>query len=79
MTPHFDSLLAKVCAFGATREEAHARALAACREFVIEGLVTNKPFLEHVLGSEEFTSGRYDTGVVEKIQQRQKNLARRSA
>ncbi|KAF0960918.1 acetyl-CoA carboxylase biotin carboxylase subunit [Rhodococcus sp. T7] len=79
VTPHFDSLLAKVCAFGATREEAHARALAACREFVIEGLVTNKPFLEDVLGSEEFTSGRYDTGVVEKIQQRQKNLARRSA
>ncbi|MFF2112131.1 acetyl-CoA carboxylase biotin carboxylase subunit [Rhodococcus koreensis] len=79
VTPHFDSLLAKVCAFGATREEARARALAACREFVIEGLVTNKPFLEHVLGSEEFTSGRYDTGVVEKIQQRQKNLARRSA
>ncbi|MGW5148903.1 acetyl-CoA carboxylase biotin carboxylase subunit [Rhodococcus koreensis] len=79
VTPHFDSLLAKVCAFGATREEARARALAACREFVIEGLVTNKPFLEHVLGSEEFTSGRYDTGVVEKIQQRHKNLARRSA
>ncbi|MFE5699188.1 acetyl/propionyl/methylcrotonyl-CoA carboxylase subunit alpha [Rhodococcus koreensis] len=79
VTPHFDSLLAKVCAFGATREEARARALEACREFVIEGLVTNKPFLEHVLGSEEFTSGRYDTGVVEKIQQRQKNLARRSA
>ncbi|MGW4335833.1 acetyl-CoA carboxylase biotin carboxylase subunit [Rhodococcus koreensis] len=79
VTPHFDSLLAKVCAFGATREEARARALAACQEFVIEGLVTNKPFLEHVLGSEEFTSGRYDTGVVEKIQQRHKNLARRSA
>ncbi|MFE7417600.1 acetyl/propionyl/methylcrotonyl-CoA carboxylase subunit alpha [Rhodococcus sp. NPDC057529] len=79
VTPHFDSLLAKVCAFGATREEARARALAACREFVIEGLVTNKPFLEHVLGSEEFTSGRYDTGVVEKIQRRQKNLAGRSA
>jgi acetyl-CoA carboxylase biotin carboxylase subunit len=79
VTPHFDSLLAKVCAFGATREEAHARALAACRAFVIEGLVTNKPFLEQVLGSEEFTSGRYDTGVVEKIQQRHKNSARRSA
>ncbi|MFC9358338.1 acetyl/propionyl/methylcrotonyl-CoA carboxylase subunit alpha [Rhodococcus sp. NPDC057014] len=79
VTPHFDSLLAKVCAFGATREEARARALAACREFVIEGLVTNKPFLEQVLGSEEFTSGRYDTGVVEKIQRRQKNLAGRSA
>ncbi|MCG2623106.1 ATP-grasp domain-containing protein [Arthrobacter sp. I2-34] len=82
VTPHFDSLVAKVCAYGATREEALARAIKACNDFVIEGLTTNRPFLEEILGSEEFTEGRYDTGVVAEIQQRLKEearLAKRSA
>ncbi|MET0870975.1 MAG: hypothetical protein ABWX89_01460, partial [Paeniglutamicibacter terrestris] len=82
VTPHFDSLIAKVCAFGATREEAHARAIKACEDFEIEGLVTNQPFLEEILASGEFTAGLYDTGVVERIQQRlkeQAKLAKRSA
>ncbi|MEU5848482.1 acetyl-CoA carboxylase biotin carboxylase subunit [Saccharopolyspora shandongensis] len=79
VTPHFDSLVAKVCAHGATREEARTRALAACKEFVIGGLVTNREFLIEVLESDDFISGHYDTGVVERIQQRRKSTARRSA
>ncbi|OIH85395.1 biotin carboxylase [Arthrobacter sp. UCD-GKA] len=82
VTPHFDSLIAKVCAFGATRAEAHARAIKACEEFDIQGLVTNQQFLEEILASGEFTEGRYDTGLVERIQLRLKEeakLAKRSA
>ncbi|GAA1891247.1 biotin carboxylase N-terminal domain-containing protein [Paeniglutamicibacter psychrophenolicus] len=82
VTPHFDSLIAKVCAYGETREEALVRAVKACEDFVIEGLVTNQPFLEEILDDEEFTDGRYDTGLVERIQQRlkeQAKLAKRSA
>ena len=82
VTPHFDSLIAKVCAYGETREDALARAIKACEDFEIEGLVTNQPFLEEILSDEEFTDGRYDTGLVERIQQRlkeQAKLAKRSA
>ena len=79
VTPYFDSLVAKVCAYGATREEALARAVAACGDFVIEGLTTNQPFLEQILASDEFAAGTYDTGVVEKIQLRLKAAAKRSA
>jgi acetyl-CoA carboxylase biotin carboxylase subunit len=79
VTPYFDSLVAKVCAYGETREEALGRAIAACEDFVIEGLTTNQPFLEQILASDEFTAGNYDTGVVEKIQQRLKAAAKRSA
>ncbi len=82
VTPHFDSLIAKVCAYGETREDALARAIQACGEFQIEGLVTNQPFLEEILADEEFNDGRYDTGLVERIQIRlkeQAKLAKRSA
>jgi len=82
VTPHFDSLIAKVCAFGATREEALVRAVKACDELEIQGLVTNQPFLEEILADSEFTAGRYDTGLVERVQQRlkeQAKLAKRSA
>ncbi|MFF5792803.1 acetyl/propionyl/methylcrotonyl-CoA carboxylase subunit alpha [Paeniglutamicibacter sp. NPDC012692] len=82
VTPHFDSLVAKVCAYGETREEALARAIKASEDFEIEGLVTNQPFLEEILADEEFTDGRYDTGLVERIQIRlkeQAKLAKRSA
>lgn len=82
VTPHFDSLVAKVCAYGETREVALARAIKACEDFEIEGLVTNQPFLEEILSDEEFTAGHYDTGLVERMQQRlkeQAKLAKRSA
>lgn len=79
VTPHFDSLMAKVCAFGATREEALARARQACDEFAIEGVTTNQPFLAELLRSEELTSGRYDTGLVETVQRRLKDQARKGA
>lgn len=79
VTQYFDSLVAKVCAFGQTRDEALNRASQALEDFVIEGLVTNQPFLEELLMSEEFAGGEYDTGLVETVQQRLKKLAKRSA
>jgi acetyl-CoA carboxylase biotin carboxylase subunit len=82
VTPHFDSLIAKVCAFGSSREEALERAIKACEDFDIQGLVTNQPFLEEILADGEFTEGRYDTGLVERVQLRLKEaakLAKRSA
>ncbi|PRA11503.1 biotin carboxylase [Arthrobacter sp. MYb211] len=85
VTQHFDSLLAKVCAWGENREEALERVRQALDDFSIQGLVTNQPFLKSILDTEEFIAGNYDTGLVETIQQRLKaqakleKLAQRSA
>lgn len=76
VSQHFDSLVAKVCAFGEDRATALARAKQALADLEIEGLTTNAEFLEILLETEEFASGRYDTGLVETTQAEQKRLAK---
>ncbi len=64
VSPHYDSLLAKVIARGETREQALetlARALGAAR---IEGVATTLPLHLAVLASREFRSGTYDTSAI---------------
>jgi len=67
VTPFYDPLLAKLCAHGASREEALARARAAVDGFRIAGPKTNLAFHAELLENEEFTSGRYDTSVVARM------------
>jgi acetyl-CoA carboxylase biotin carboxylase subunit len=67
VTPFYDPLLAKLCAYGATRDEAIARARLAVAGFRIEGLKTNLPFHAELLGNAEFVSGDYDTGLVNRM------------
>jgi acetyl-CoA carboxylase carboxyltransferase component/biotin carboxyl carrier protein len=59
----FDSLIAKVIAVGAHREEARARLACALLDFdlVIEGGATNKGFLLDVLESSDYRAGGIDT------------------
>ncbi len=73
VTPFYDPMIAKVVAHGADRAEAIARldqALAATR-LVLMGPKgprnTNLEFLRQVLGSPEFASGSYDTGLAEAL------------
>ncbi|SDT16778.1 acetyl-CoA carboxylase, biotin carboxylase subunit [Brevibacterium siliguriense] len=79
VSQHFDSLVAKVCAFGPDRPTALARARQALADLEIEGLTTNAPFIEILLETEEFVSGHYDTGLVEATQAEQKRLAKLAA
>ncbi|RBM01945.1 biotin carboxylase [Glutamicibacter soli] len=82
VSQHFDSLVAKVCVWGRDRGDALQRAINALDELEIDGLITNKPFLDEILRSAEFDSGHYDTSLVERIQKRLKEeakLAKRSA
>ena len=67
VTPFYDPLLAKLCAYGADRGEAIERARAAVREFTIEGLKTNLPFFLELLDDPRFVSGDYDTGLVDRM------------
>jgi acetyl-CoA carboxylase biotin carboxylase subunit len=63
---HYDPLLAKLVATGATREEARARMEAALGAFVIEGVKTAIPFHLRVMRSAAFREGRVHTQLVEQ-------------
>lgn len=67
--PHYDSLIAKLIVHGANRDEAIARGRRALEEMVVEGIRTNTTFHQKVLACPEFIEGRYDTRIVERIQQ----------
>ncbi len=62
---HYDSLVAKVIAWGGDRQEAVARMRRALEEMVIDGISTTIPFHLEVLSDPVFNGGRFDTGFVE--------------
>ncbi len=61
VTHHYDALLAKVIACGATRAEAVARADAALARYVVLGVTTNAAFLRAVLQHPVFQAGAATT------------------
>ena len=65
ISPHYDSLVAKVIVHGQDREEAVARARRALDEFVIEGIATTIPFHQRVLENEVFLAGEATTDFIE--------------
>ena len=67
VTPHYDSLMAKLIVVGADRDEAIARARAAVAGFEIVGPKNNLPFFAELLENDEFLSGDYDTGIVSRM------------
>jgi acetyl-CoA carboxylase, biotin carboxylase subunit len=67
VTPSYDSLMAKLIAYGPDRETAIARARAAVAEFQIAGPKHNLPFFAELLDNPEFRSGDYDTGIVGRM------------
>jgi acetyl-CoA carboxylase biotin carboxylase subunit len=58
---HYDALIAKVIAHGATREQAIVRMRAALAELVIEGIETNAPLHRRILADPEFLRGAVHT------------------
>lgn len=70
VTPFYDSMLAKLVVHAEDRDTAIARAIRAIREFRIVGVTTSMPVAMRALDSEEFRSGDYDTGILERIDRR---------
>jgi acetyl-CoA/propionyl-CoA carboxylase biotin carboxyl carrier protein len=58
-------MLAKLIAWGDTRETARRRAVEALRSYPILGVRTNVPFLIALLEHPAFVSGDIDTGFVD--------------
>jgi acetyl-CoA carboxylase biotin carboxylase subunit len=63
--PHYDSLVAKLIAWGKNREEAIRRMERALDEYVIEGISTTIPFHLKVLRNEAFRRGEVNTRFIE--------------
>ncbi len=66
VTPFYDPMLAKLVCWGETRAEAIIRMRRALDEYKIMGIKTNIPFHQHLMNSQRFLAGRYDTEFVEK-------------
>jgi acetyl-CoA carboxylase biotin carboxylase subunit len=62
--PYYDSMIAKIVAFGETRDAAIARMERALRETLIEGVHTTIDFCLEVIGTAEFRAGRYHIGTL---------------
>ena len=73
--PYYDSLVAKVIAHGATRDESIRRMDRALRTFIVEGIKTSIPLHLEVLMSEGFRSGDISTGFLESLLQLKTKLA----
>lgn len=66
---HYDSMIAKVIAFGADRAQAIRRMQGALDEITIEGIKTNIGFQQAILAHEAFERGEVDTGFIAKHMQ----------
>jgi len=62
----YDSLIAKLAAWGANREEAMLRIKNALEEYQIEGIETTIPLHKKILDDECFMRGEIDTGFVQE-------------
>jgi len=66
VTPYYDSLLAKVTAWGRNREGALERMRRALNEMRVVGVATNIPYLLQILDQPDFVAGRMDTGFLDR-------------
>jgi acetyl-CoA carboxylase biotin carboxylase subunit len=64
--PYYDSMVAKLITYGATREEAISRMKRALGEFIIEGVHTTIPFHLKLMDHEKFKEGNFNTKFLEK-------------
>ena len=65
ISPYYDSMISKLCAYGADREEAIARMTRALYEYVVIGVTTNIPFHKAVMENEEFMKGNLSTKFID--------------
>ncbi len=64
---HYDPLLAKLCVWADTREEAINRLTRVLGEYAVEGIRTTVPFFRAVVHNEEFRRGEFDTGFIDRF------------
>ena len=70
VTPFYDPMIAKIVAWGETRDKSIAELDAALEGTTVAPCTTNLAFLRKVLASEEFRAGAYDTKFAEVLAKR---------
>ncbi len=66
VSPHYDSMVAKLVAHGPTRDAARTKLLHALQATVLLGVTTNRNFLADTLAHPAFAAGDVHTGFVER-------------
>jgi len=66
ISPFYDPMIAKVIAWGETREDARRRLLAMLDETAVGGVKTNLAFLQRILATPQFAAAELDTGFIER-------------
>ncbi len=66
ISPHYDSMIAKLIVWGENRAQALARLDAALRQTHIVGLATNVAFLRRVVNTQAFATADLDTALIER-------------
>ena len=66
VTPFYDSMIAKIVAYGENRAAARAHLARALAETAVLGVATNLGFLARVVADAEFAVGTVDTGFIER-------------
>jgi acetyl-CoA carboxylase biotin carboxylase subunit len=67
ITIHYDSLIAKLIAYGKDRNQAIARMKRALNEIVISGILCNVELHRQIMSHSYFQAGNYSTGFLESI------------
>jgi acetyl-CoA carboxylase biotin carboxylase subunit len=67
ITPHYDSMLAKLIISAPTREQVLRKARAALQEFQIEGISTNITLHQRILEDESFQKGIVSTRYLDNL------------
>jgi len=62
VSPFYDPMIGKLCAWGETRDQAIARLRGALQGYALHGIATNLSWLSAALDHPAFRSGDYDTG-----------------
>src|ERR1700733_15245537 len=65
--PYYDSLIAKLIAYGVDRAEAIARMERALSQFIVQGIETSVSLHQAIFQDEEFRAGQFDTGFMERF------------
>jgi acetyl-CoA carboxylase biotin carboxylase subunit len=72
ITPHYDSMIAKLIVHRPTREAAVATMRRALDEFRIQPIKTTIPVHQEIMANPDFLRGKVDTGWVERVWQGRK-------
>jgi acetyl-CoA carboxylase biotin carboxylase subunit len=64
---YYDALVAKLCVWAETREDAINRLDRVLGEYSVEGIKTTIPFFRAIVRNEDFRRGEFDTGFIDRF------------